>query len=55
MKLLVTEVRTRPKAAELIVSYVPDEDGPGPFYNKLGFKPTGEMEGIEEVARLDLL
>ena len=55
IQLLVAEVRTRPKAAELLVSYVPDEDGPGPFYNKLGFKPTGEMEGIEEVARLDLL
>ena len=54
MKLLMAEVRTRPKATELLVSYVPDEDGPGLFYHKLGFKPTGEMEGIEEIARLKL-
>jgi len=54
MKLLIAEVRTRPKATELLVGYVPDKDGPGPFYHKLGFKPTGEMEGIEEIARLKL-
>ena len=55
MELLIAEVRNRPKATELLVSYVPDEDGPSPFYHKLGFKPTGEMEGIEEVARFELL
>lgn len=38
--------RSHPKAAELLVSDVPDVDGPGPFYYKLGFKPTDEMEGI---------
>ena len=54
MKLLVTEVRIRPKATELLVGYVPDEDGPGLFYHKLGFKPTGDMEGIEEIARFEL-
>lgn len=54
MKLLIEHVRTRPNATKLLVSYVPEEGGPGPFYHKLGFKPTGEMEGIEEVARLIL-
>lgn len=54
MKLLIEEVRTRPNATALLVSYVPETDGPGPFYQKLGFEPTGEMEGIEEVARLEL-
>ena len=54
MGLLIDAVRTWPNAAELLVSYVPDPDGPGPFYQQLGFEPTGEMEGIEEVARLVL-
>jgi hypothetical protein len=26
------------------------EGGAGPFYRKLGFEPTGEMEGEEVVA-----
>lgn len=52
--LLLDYVRTRPGAQDLLVSYVPEEGGPGPFYHKLGFEPTGEMEGIEEVARLPL-
>ena len=51
---LIEYVRSRPQATELLVSYVPAEGGPGPFYHKLGFEPTGEMEGIEEVASLKL-
>ena len=54
MKLLIEYVRTHPNATELLVSYVPEDGGPGPFYHKLGFEPTGEMEGIEEVAKLTL-
>lgn len=54
IQLLVDHVRTRPNAAELLVSYVPEKDGPGPFYQKLGFEATGEFEGDEEVARLKL-
>lgn len=52
MTLLIDVVRDWPKADALLVSYVPDADGPGPFYQQLGFIPTGEMEGIEEIARL---
>ncbi len=52
MKLLINEVRTWPSAAALLVSYVSEEGGPKPFYQKLGFIPTGEMEGIEEIAAL---
>jgi len=55
MALLVEEVSTWPGASELLVSYVPDPEGPGLFYQQLGFEPTGEMEGIEEVARLVLV
>jgi len=54
IQLLVDYVRTRPNAVELLVSYVPEEGGPGPFYKKLGFLPTGEMEGDEEVACLKI-
>jgi len=54
IQLLIDYVHTRPLATELLVSYVPEEGGPGPFYHKLGFAPTGEMEGIEEVASLKL-
>jgi len=54
IQLLIDYVQSRPEATELLVSYVPEEGGPGPFYHKLGFVPTGEMEGIEEVASLKL-
>ena len=54
MQLICDEVRNWPDAGELLVSYVPDKKGPGEFYRKLGFEPTGEMEGIEEVASLAL-
>jgi diamine N-acetyltransferase len=54
IQLLIDYVQTRPQATELLVSYVPTANGPGPFYHKLGFEPTGEMDGIEEVASLKL-
>ncbi|MGC9348346.1 MAG: GNAT family N-acetyltransferase [Anaerolineae bacterium] len=54
MELLISYVRTRPGATELFTSYVPIEGGPEGFYRKLGFEPTGEMEGDEVVARLAL-
>jgi GNAT superfamily N-acetyltransferase len=43
-------------ATELLVSYVPEgEGGPGPFYEGLGFVPTGETDADGEIImRLDL-
>ena len=41
-------------ATELLTSYVPGEGSPLPFYQKLGFVPTGEMDEDEIVLRLDL-
>jgi GNAT superfamily N-acetyltransferase len=41
-------------ATELLTSHHPDEDGPGPFYGKYGFQPTGEVEDGEPVLRLRL-
>ena len=52
--LLFDYVRTRPGAKEILVSYVPGDAGPQGFYEKLGFIPTGEMEGKEVVMRRDL-
>jgi diamine N-acetyltransferase len=54
MELLFDYVRTRPGAKEILVSYVPGDEGPQGFYEKLGFMPTGEMEGDEVVMRRDL-
>jgi diamine N-acetyltransferase len=54
VELLFDYVRTRPGAKEILVSYVPGDEGPQGFYEKLGFTPTGEMEGDEVVVRLDL-
>lgn len=54
VELLIDYVHTRPGARELLVSYVPAEDGPAGFYRRLGFMPTGQIEGQEHVARLAL-
>lgn len=47
------EVRAR-GGAELYTSWVEGEGGPGPFYEKLGFVPTGEIDDGETVGRLIL-
>ena len=36
-------------ATELLTSYVPGEGGPAGFYARLGFVPTGEVDGDGEV------
>jgi diamine N-acetyltransferase len=41
-------------ATELLTSHHPAEDGPGPFYRKYGFVPTGEIDNGEPVLRLSL-
>ena len=51
---LIEYVRGRPGATELKTSYMPMPGGPWPFYQSLGFEPTGEMEGDEVVIRLGL-
>lgn len=54
IELLVAHVKRRPAATELKVSYVPQDGGPGPFYARLGFEETGEVEHGENVMRLKL-
>jgi len=52
--LIVDHVRSLPNARELLVSWVPGDSGPEPFYLGLGFVPTGEVDGGEVAARLEL-
>ncbi|MCP4422423.1 MAG: GNAT family N-acetyltransferase [Chloroflexi bacterium] len=53
--LLVDYVKTRPSAAELLVSHVKKLPGnPGPFYQKLGFEYTGKEEDGELMMKLVL-
>lgn len=54
IELLCEYVKSRPNAKELLASYVPIDGGPKGFYEKLGFKPTGEIENDEVVVKLDL-
>ena len=54
IELLLDYVRTRPGAKALLTSFVPDEGGPGEFYRRLGFAPTGEILEGETVVRLNL-
>jgi diamine N-acetyltransferase len=36
-------------ATELLTSYVAEDGGPAGFYQRLGFEPTGELDGDGEV------
>jgi diamine N-acetyltransferase len=54
VELLKEHVRKRPGAEHLVTSYVPQKGGPGPFYKKLGFEKTGEMEDDEEIVAVAL-
>jgi diamine N-acetyltransferase len=51
LDLVMDHVRTRPGATELLLSCVPGEGSPGPFYEKLGFSYTGAVEEDELVMR----
>ena len=48
---IIEYVRTRPGAHELLTSVVPGEGSPGPFYEKLGFTYTGDIDEGERVMR----
>lgn len=54
LELLIDRVKTLPGATELLTSVVPKPGGPEPFYRKLGFVLTGEMEHGEAVMKLTL-
>ena len=54
MELLIKRVSSRPNATELLTSIVQEDGGPQAFYEKLGFKLTGDYESGEAVMRLEL-
>ncbi|WP_405360054.1 GNAT family N-acetyltransferase [Kitasatospora sp. NBC_00085] len=47
------EIRRR-GGRRVTVTYVPGDHGPAGFYASLGFRPTGEFSGDQEVAELAL-
>ncbi|MFF7459722.1 GNAT family N-acetyltransferase [Kitasatospora sp. NPDC008115] len=51
---VAAEVRRR-GGTRVCVTYVPGEGGPAGFYARLGFRPTGERSGDQDVAELDLV
>jgi diamine N-acetyltransferase len=54
LDLVVEHVRTRPDARVLVVSHVVGPASPGPFYERYGFRPTGDVHEGEVVLELDL-
>jgi diamine N-acetyltransferase len=54
MACLLDYVRTRPGAAELLLSCVPGEGSPDGFYRQPGFELTGNMHGDEQEMKLGL-
>lgn len=50
---VAAEIRRR-GGSRMFTTYEPDERGPGPFYARLGFRPTGETSGGQTVAELRL-
>ena len=53
MRLVIEQCRAW-GAREVILSYVPGEGEPEPFYRKLGFTPTGAVDDGEIVMRIAL-
>ena len=50
----IVEIVRAEGAAELLTSYGQGDGEPWPFYERLGFEPTGEIDAGEIVLRLDL-
>jgi diamine N-acetyltransferase len=46
---LVTEIVRANGATELLTSYLPGGGEPEPFYRRIGFRPTGEMDENGEI------
>jgi diamine N-acetyltransferase len=50
---LIAHARARPDARAMELSFVPQANNPEPFYQRLGFARTGEMDDDEVVMRLN--
>ena len=51
---LIEFLKNEYSAKKLLVSCVPKDGGPEPFYAKLGFVPTGEYDDGEKIMILDI-
>lgn len=54
LQLVIEHIKTRPGAKEFFTSCVPGDGSPCPFYEKMGFVYTGEVDDDELVMRLGL-
>jgi diamine N-acetyltransferase len=54
LRLVIDHIRTLPRATEVLLSYVPADGSPEPFYRKAGFIPTGQVMDGEVVLKLVL-
>ena len=55
VELLINRIKASPKARKLVTSHLKGEGNAGPFYQKLGFKYTGEiLHGNDYIMELDL-
>ena len=52
MEKIIAHVRTLPGATEFFTSHVDTDGNPGPFYEKLGFAYTGEVDGTERIMKM---
>lgn len=54
LELLVERLRAIPEAKELVTCHVPGDGGPGGFYEKVGFRYTGDKRDDELLMKLEL-
>ena len=54
LRLLIEHVRTLPGVTRLVTSYVPSPGNASPLYERVGFRPTGEVDDGEIVLELPL-
>ena len=52
LELLIERIKGQPNATEMLVSAVPGPLSPIPFYERLGFQETGEVDHGEIVMKL---
>jgi diamine N-acetyltransferase len=54
LRLIIAHARTRPNVSSMLLSFVPKENNPAPFYQRFGFVRTGEEDEGELIMRLIL-
>ena len=54
LRLLIAHARTRPSAANMLLSFVPKAHNPEEFYKRFGFVRTGEEDEGELIMKLPL-